>query len=94
MYAGELVEVGPARDVIDAPLHPYTQLLVKSTPDIQGDKVLSYIPGEPPDLKNPPRGCRFHPRCPFAKEICRRESPKPVVVKDRVVRCHLLNPIG
>jgi len=92
MYAGELVEIGPTRDIIEAPLHPYTQLLVKSTPDIQGDKALNYIPGEPPDLKNPPSGCRFHPRCPYATEICRREAPKPTIVRGRIVSCHLLSP--
>jgi peptide/nickel transport system ATP-binding protein len=76
MYAGALVETGPAADVTDSPQHPYTQLLLAAAPDpdraappsLQGR-------GAPPSLVSPPSGCRFHPRCPFAMDVCARQAP-------------------
>ena len=66
MYAGEIVEVAPAREILTKPLHPYTQGLLSSFPSITGPRVkLSGIPGSPPNLLNPPKGCRFHERCPY-----------------------------
>lgn len=77
MYAGKIVEVGKAEDIYYSPLHPYTQLLIKSIPSIKNrKKKLLSIPGEVPDLFAPPQGCRFNPRCPLAQEICRKETPE------------------
>jgi len=76
MYAGRLVELADAVDIFERPLHPYTFALMSAFPSIQGPKrPLAALPGEPPDLLNPPAGCRFHPRCPRVKDICRREVP-------------------
>ncbi|ADI31964.1 ABC transporter ATP-binding protein [Staphylothermus hellenicus] len=91
MYAGKLVELGSVDQVIDNPLHPYTIALIKSVPDLWGEKKIKSIPGYLPDLRNPPRGCRFHPRCPFARDICRREEPEIIEVeKGHIASCHLL----
>jgi peptide/nickel transport system ATP-binding protein len=77
MYAGRLVELGTAAQVFKRPLHPYTFGLMSAFPSIVGPKrELATLPGEPPDLLHPPSGCRFHPRCPFATEQCRREVPE------------------
>lgn len=63
MYAGKIVELGTAEQVFNGPLHPYTQKLISSVPTLRTEKILSYIPGSPPDLVQPPVGCRFSPRC-------------------------------
>ncbi len=89
MYAAEIVEYGPAEKVIEEPLHPYTEALIKSTPDLWREKSLYTIPGSPPDLRNPPKGCRFHPRCPLAFDECTRREPRPRLVDGRLVSCHL-----
>jgi len=90
MYAGKIVEYGPTLDVYEDPQHPYTKGLLAATPSIKGTRRrLKSIPGTPPDLLNPPPGCRFHPRCPYAKDICRKEEPPLVKVGEkRVVACH------
>ena len=76
MYAGRLVELGDTADVFRAPMHPYTAALLSSFPSISGEKhELETLPGEPPNLANPPAGCPFHPRCAHATEECRREFP-------------------
>jgi peptide/nickel transport system ATP-binding protein len=76
MYAGKLVEVAPALQLFDEPLHPYTQGLLASVPNIRlEDEELRTMEGSPPDLINPPSGCRFHPRCPQIMERCRSEEP-------------------
>ncbi len=76
MYAGRLVELGPTADVFSRPRHPYTYLLLRSTPSVTGPRrVLAPLEGEPPNLIDPPAGCRFHPRCPFADQRCREENP-------------------
>jgi len=76
MYAGKLVEYGPTSEVFARPRHPYAYLLLRSTPSITGPRrQLAPLGGEPPDLLNPPSGCRFHPRCPFATEKCVVEEP-------------------
>ncbi len=69
MYAGRIVEQGPVREIFAAPQHPYTQALLRSTISLNTQELHS-IPGAPPDLVNPPPGCRFHPRCPHAMQIC------------------------
>lgn len=77
MYAGKLVELANSEEIFHNPLHPYTMGLMSSFPSIIGEKTeLVTIPGEPPDLLHPPPACRFHPRCPFATEICRTEEPE------------------
>ena len=65
MYAGKIVEVGPTEEIYNEPLHPYTRLLIESIPSLGDEKPRKSIEGIPPDLVNPPKGCRFHPRCPF-----------------------------
>ncbi|AKG38389.1 MAG: ABC transporter ATP-binding protein [Infirmifilum sp.] len=88
MYAGKIVEFGNTRDVISSPLHPYTKALLASVPRIGGSKELQPIPGDPPDMRSPPPGCRFHPRCPLATEKCRSEEPPLKLKGDRLVACH------
>jgi len=76
MYAGKLVEVAEAVALYDKPLHPYTQGLLKSIPNISLEaQKLETMPGSPPDLIEPPTGCRFHPRCPHAMEQCSSIEP-------------------
>ncbi|AEH44854.1 oligopeptide/dipeptide ABC transporter, ATPase subunit [Thermodesulfatator indicus DSM 15286] len=89
MYAGWLMEFGRAKDVAASPLHPYTQGLIDSVPDLWVDRKIKPLKGFPPDLANPPSGCRFHPRCPKAMEICSRKIPPNVEVNNRMVRCFL-----
>ena len=75
MYAGKILEVGSAKDIFKNPLHPYTKYLIDSLPKI-GDKTFKKsVPGAPPSLLNPPTGCRFHPRCSMAMEICKENVP-------------------
>jgi len=76
MYAGKLVEVAEAVALYDKPLHPYTQGLLKSIPNISLEtQELETMPGSPPDLIEPPAGCRFHPRCPYVMEKCSSVEP-------------------
>ncbi len=76
MYAGRMAELAPSVAIFERPLHPYTYALMRAFPSITGEKhALTTLPGEPPDLLYPPPGCRFHPRCPNATEICAREQP-------------------
>jgi len=90
MYAGKIVEMGNKESIFNDPLHPYTQLLLQAIPEIGIEKKLKAIPGSPPDLSNPPPGCRFHPRCPYAMEICKKVEPKLIEIKpNHFVACHL-----
>lgn len=93
MYAGKLVESADVVTIYKDPLHPYTKGLVSAFPSIRGErKQLVSIPGAPPNLLNPPPGCRFHPRCPYAMEICGKEEPELVKVgEDHQVACHLVS---
>ena len=93
MYAGKVVERGDIIDVYNETLHPYAQGLLKAFPEIKGPRVrMSSIPGSPPNLLNPPSGCRFHPRCKYAMDICRKEEPPLIKVKkDHYVACHLVS---
>ena len=76
MYAGKLVEIGPTDEVFARPRHPYAFLLLSSTPSVTGPRrKLAPLEGEPPNLLDPPAGCRFHPRCPWATEQCHTEEP-------------------
>jgi peptide/nickel transport system ATP-binding protein len=76
MYAGQLVEAAPSIDLTDHAAHPYTQLLLSAAPDPDRDEAPTLAArGTPPSLLAPPSGCRFHPRCPYAMEICKRQVP-------------------
>jgi peptide/nickel transport system ATP-binding protein len=76
MYAGQLAEMASTEAIFHRPIHPYTMGLMSAFPSIVGEKTeLVQLPGEPPDLLSPPPGCRFHPRCPYATEICRTDVP-------------------
>jgi peptide/nickel transport system ATP-binding protein len=75
MYAGRLVEEGRTAHIFRAPRHPYTAHLIASLPRLGDSGPKQGLPGAPPNLADPPPGCRFHPRCPRATEICRREVP-------------------
>lgn len=93
MYAGEIVELGKVETVIEKHLHPYTEALLKSIPRPRGKsemkRMLPVVPGQVPDLISPPSGCRFHPRCPYAMDICKAERP-PYFNKDgSLVMCWL-----
>lgn len=77
MYAGQMAELADSVEIFERPLHPYTYALMNSFPSIKGKKHdLEPLPGEPPDLISPPAGCRFHPRCWRATELCAREIPE------------------
>ena len=89
MYAGQVVELAPARDLLRRPLHPYTRALMRSVPEL-GHVVprLSAIPGTVPGLGNWPKGCRFAPRCPIARPECAEKLPELIEVEaGRWVRC-------
>ncbi|MCC6046009.1 MAG: ABC transporter ATP-binding protein [Ignisphaera sp.] len=90
MYAGKVVELGSADNIFERSLHPYTQGLIRSIPSLKHRRALTWIPGAPPDLRNPPPGCRFHPRCPYAMDVCKREEPLLIdVEKGHSVSCWL-----
>jgi peptide/nickel transport system ATP-binding protein len=92
MYAGALVERATSRELYEAPRHPYTLGLLNSFPPMHGErKLLSGIPGTPPDLAHLPTGCSFHPRCPFAMARCSNETPPLVNIGEsgRSVACWL-----
>ena len=76
MYAGRIMEYGKIRDVFKNSSNPYTKALFAGFPNLKGERVrLTSIPGNPPSLVSPPEGCRFHPRCKYAKDICQKEKP-------------------
>jgi oligopeptide/dipeptide ABC transporter ATP-binding protein len=90
MYAGQIVEAGTATDIFKDTAHPYTEGLLNAFPSILGEKRrLESIPGSPPSLLDPPEGCRFHPRCKYAKDICKVQDPPYVVMGDgHISKCH------
>lgn len=91
MYAGHLVEYANSTDLHKNPRHPYTQGLLRSIPNIElADQKLEAIPGSPPDLLNPPKGCRFWPRCSYTMDICHAKEPPIIDAKNgHLVRCFL-----
>ena len=93
MYAGRVVEEGPVEQIFKSPQHPYTWSLLRSVPRVdeaRKDRLVS-IKGLPPDLSNPPPGCKFHPRCPFVIERCKVEEPPLAEVDvNQVARCWVL----
>ena len=91
MYAGEVVEFGPTREVFDQPEHPYSQGLMEAFPSLLGERrELTGIAGNPPSLVDPPEGCLFAPRCAFAFDECHAKHPDLVAYGDHQVRCHLV----
>lgn len=92
MYAGNIVEVGYIEDIIENCKHPYTEKLIKAFPNIYGDKkMVESIPGAPPNLLDPPKGCRFHPRCHKCIDICKSTVPEYTVFGDgHLVACHVV----
>jgi peptide/nickel transport system ATP-binding protein len=90
MYAGRIAEIGPVRDVVQCPLHPYARGLMGAIPTLasSADRLVQ-IPGSMPRLSAVPPGCSFNPRCPFAFDRCRIERPEPVQHGTQVVACHL-----
>ena len=93
MYAGQIVEQGPARDILQRPLHPYSQALIQSVPTLEAEvERLTAIPGAVPLPGAFPDGCRFHPRCSRAQANCSAQAPElDAVQRDRRVRCPLWN---
>jgi peptide/nickel transport system ATP-binding protein len=96
MYAGHMVEYATSKELHRLPRHPYTQKLLQSIPNIElSDQKLLAIPGSPPDMLNPPSGCRFRPRCSFAMEICPLKQPPLIDVgNSHLVRCFLYGEEG
>ena len=90
MYAGQVCETGTADQVFEKPKHPYTEALLSSVPSLALRKQkLSVIPGNVPNLIQPPTGCRFHPRCFYAQQICVDRDPELEAIGDeRMVHCH------
>ncbi|MFL5150459.1 MAG: ABC transporter ATP-binding protein [Microvirga sp.] len=94
MYAANVVERGPVRQIFHGPQHPYTWGLLGSLPRLDADPNhrLVQIPGQPPSLLRPPSGCRFHPRCPYVMDVCRSQFPELAPVQDEpehLQRCWL-----
>ena len=89
MYLGRLCDVAGAKDLFARPQHPYTRLLLETIPDLEmTGREREPVAGEVPNPINPPSGCAFHPRCPFANERCRSEVPMPTESAGHIVACH------
>jgi len=90
MYLGEIVETATSKALYANPLHPYTQVLLSSVPSMNPAKHRDRInlPGDVPSPINPPSGCRFHPRCPWAQPLCRQDVPRELNLDGHLVRCH------
>ncbi len=96
MYAGIIVEIADKYTLFKRPIHPYTQGLIASVPKITEKKdMLNFIPGTVPNLIHPPSGCRFHPRCPYATDICKEKVPElvPVEQEGHYVECWNLETV-
>ncbi|MBS3815783.1 MAG: ABC transporter ATP-binding protein [Hadesarchaea archaeon] len=92
MYLGKIAEIAPTKELFENPAHPYTKALLSAIPipdpEVERDKI--DIPGEVPNPANPPSGCSFHPRCPYAEEECKQEIPSlKKIGKNHFVACHL-----
>ena len=90
MYLGRLVEMADTKTIFNRPLHPYTQMLLSAIPDLKmTGKQRTPVAGEVPNPLNPPSGCTFHPRCPYANDRCKAEAPSMIVADDgSMVSCH------
>jgi oligopeptide transport system ATP-binding protein len=97
MYLGKIVELGSAVDVIERPQHPYTRALVSAIPvpdpEVERARQRIVLAGDPPSPINPPSGCAFHPRCPFAQEKCKAAIPPLAAFGSREVACVRLGEI-
>ena len=92
MYAGNLCEVADIQDIFRSPKHPYTRALLNSVPRLSQEGELQSIEGSVPNLVSPPSGCRFHPRCPYAMEVCKGVFPEmKEVAKNHQVACYWVN---
>ncbi len=93
LYAGRIMEDGDVESVIREPMHPYTQGLIAGVPDlskfVSGRVKLQSIPGNPPSFLDLPSGCKFHPRCPYVKDVCKVQEPPLTKHDNRVIRCWL-----
>ncbi len=97
MYLGKLVEIGPSEAMFTSPLHPYTQALIQAIPqpEFAGAKELVILQGTIPNPVNPPSGCRFHTRCPWVQEICKRQEPPLHLIQPKHwAACHLVEGNG
>jgi peptide/nickel transport system ATP-binding protein len=91
MYLGRLVEQGPTETLFKRPKHPYTRMLLDTIPDLEmTGRQRAPVAGEVPSPINPPSGCTFHPRCPFANERCKAERPKALPIEGGLVACHAI----
>ena len=91
LYAGKLVEEADTRTILSQPRHPYTRYLIESLPNLDSREELMSIPGRPPALDKPPSGCRFHTRCPLAKDICQTIDPAMIeVAPGHRTACHVV----
>ena len=89
MYAGNLCEIADVEELFENPLHPYTRALLEAVPKFEDEKELKSIEGNVPNLVTPPPGCRFHPRCPHAMDVCRKTFPEmKEMAKDHLVACY------
>lgn len=89
MYLGRIVELAPRDTLFSMPHHPYTRMLLSAIPDISGTgKRRTPVGGEVPNPLNPPRGCTFHPRCPHARDVCKRQAPETLPSGTTMVACH------
>ena len=89
MYAGNLCEVAGVEELFEHPLHPYARALLDAVPKFEIEQKLQSIEGNVPNLVTPPPGCRFHPRCPHAMDVCRKASPEmKAVARDHWVACY------
>lgn len=95
MYCGNIMEIGDVRAVYRQPLHPYMEALLSSVPDVRKDFRTKTIPGRVPDPRDPPAGCRFHPRCERCEDICRQEVPELIeYASGRLAACHFAQVPG
>jgi peptide/nickel transport system ATP-binding protein len=89
MYLGRLVEIAEARALFDSPRHPYTRMLLEAVPDLEmSGRPHRAVQGEPPNPLDPPSGCAFRPRCPYATARCSAERPALIADKAAMVACH------
>src|SRR6202022_1171303 len=99
MYLGRVVEIGPIEAIFERPLHPYTRALLASRPSMDPARRIEEPPitGDPPNPIDPPSGCRFHTRCPFAEPVCERTDPPLPAwsgADSHVAACHMLDPLS
>jgi peptide/nickel transport system ATP-binding protein len=99
MYLGRAAEIGPVEEVFERPLHPYTRALLASQPSMDPGRRIEEPPitGDPPNPIDPPSGCRFHTRCPFAEEVCERTDPTLGAqrgLQSHLAACHMHNPLS